>query len=71
MTDKLNEGDSITLEMIEMATKAALNVFKIKPVYVNGVGYYVWWKDKSGGWIPVEGDKVEDVLEPVAYWGVK
>lgn len=70
MTDKLNEGDALTLEMIDVAKKT-LNVFKIKPVYVNGVGYYVWWKDKSGGWIPVEGDKAEDVLESVAYWGVK
>ena len=52
MTDKLNEGDVMTVDIInEALAKLKLLKPKMKPVDVDGRKYYFWIKDKDGGWI--------------------
>lgn len=63
MTDKLNEDDVMTVDIInEALAKLKLLKPKMKPVDVDGRKYYFWIKDKDGGWIPSDDPGAKQAL---------
>lgn len=61
MTDKLNEGDVMYIEVINEAVKR-LKELRIKPLDVNGKKCYFWIYDDEVGWIPSDDLRAGDAL---------
>lgn len=61
MTDKLNEGDVMNIEVINEAVKKAKD-FGIKPLDLNGKKYYFWIYDDERGWVASDDPRARDTL---------
>lgn len=72
MTNKLDEGDVMTVDIInEALNKLKLLKPKMQPVDINGRKCYFWIQGEDGGWIPSDDPGARDALvKQIGEWCV-